>query len=42
MIKIYPRAMGWLLDLGAPNTGFYAVLWEMIPYGGALTAANDD
>jgi len=43
VIHLYPRALGWLVrNLGNPRPQLEAVLWEMLPYGGTLRAANDD
>lgn len=43
MIHVYPRALGWLVrKLGECEPVFDGVLWDMLPYGGSLTAANDD
>lgn len=45
MINAYTRPMGWLIcDLRRPvlENDILGVLWEMLPYGGSLTAANDD
>jgi len=43
VIHLYPRARGWLvLSIWKPEPHIYGVLWDMLPYGGSLTSANDD